>query len=55
MIPPELDYKWVELFANIIKNRLNEYLKDEIVEEQCGIRKGRSFTDAIFTVQQIME
>jgi len=44
-----------KLFANIIKNRLNEYLKDEIVEEQCGFRKGHSCTDAIFTVQQIME
>ena len=26
-----------------------------MLEEQCGFRKGRSFTDAIFTVQQIME
>jgi len=26
-----------------------------MVEEQCGFRKGRSFTDAIYTVQQIME
>jgi len=25
-----------------------------MVEEQCGFRKGRSYTDAIFTVQQIM-
>ena len=44
-----------KLFANIIKNRLNEYLEEEMVEEQCGFRKGRSCTDAIFTVQQIME
>ena len=44
-----------KLFANIIKNRLNEYLEDEMVEEQCGFRKGRSCTDAIFTVQQIIE
>ena len=29
-------------------------LEDEIVEEECGFRKGRSRTDAIFTVQQIM-
>ena len=27
----------------------------EMVEEQCGFRKGRSCTDAIFTVQQTME
>jgi hypothetical protein len=26
-----------------------------MIEEQCGFRKGRSFTDAIFTVQQIIE
>ena len=44
-----------KLFANMIKNRLNEYLEEEMVEEQCGFRKGRSCTDAIFTVQQIME
>ena len=44
-----------KLCANIIKNRLHEYLEDEMVEEQCGFRKGRSCTDAIFTVQQIME
>ena len=44
-----------KLFANIIKNRLNEYLEDKMVEEQCGFRKGRSCTDAIFTVQHIME
>ena len=24
-------------------------------EEQCGFRKGRSCTDAVFTVQQIIE
>ena len=36
-------------------DRLNEYLEDEIVEDQCGFRKGRSCTDAIFTVQQLME
>jgi hypothetical protein len=44
-----------KLFANIIKNRPNEHLEDEMVEEQCGFRKGRSCTDAIFTVQQIIE
>jgi len=44
-----------KLFANIIRNRLNEHLEDEMVEEQCGFRKGRSCIDAVFTVQQIME
>jgi len=44
-----------KLFANIIRNKLNEYLGDEMIEEQRGFRKGRSRTDAIFTVQQIIE
>ena len=44
-----------KLFSNIIKNRLNGHLEDEMVEEQCGFRKGRSCIDAIFTVQQKIE
>ena len=44
-----------KLFVNIIKNRLNEHVEDKMVEEQCGFRKGRSYTDAIFTVRQIIE
>jgi len=44
-----------KLVVNIIKNRLNEYLEEELVEEQRCFRKGRSYTDAIFTAQQIME
>ena len=31
-----------KLFANVIKIRLNEHLEDEMVEGQCGFRKGRS-------------
>jgi len=30
-------------------------MEDEMVDAQCGFRKGRSCIDAIFTVQQIME
>ena len=37
------------------KNRLNEHVEEEMVEEQCGFRKGRSCTEAIFMVQQIIE
>jgi len=44
-----------KLFANIIKNRLNEHVEEEMVEEQCGFREGRSCTYAIFTMQQIIE
>jgi hypothetical protein len=44
-----------KLFTNIIRNKLNEYFGDEMIEEQCGFRKGHSCTGAIFTVQQIIE
>jgi hypothetical protein len=44
-----------KLFANIIKNRLNKHLENEMEEEQCGFRKERNCTDAIFTMQQIIE
>ena len=44
-----------KLFANVIKNRLNEHLEEEMLEEQCGFRKGRSCNHAIFTMQQVME
>jgi len=30
-------------------------MEDEMAEEQCGFRKGRSCTGAIFTVQQIID
>jgi len=30
-------------------------MEDEMAQEPCGFRKGHSCTDAIFTVQQIME
>jgi hypothetical protein len=30
-------------------------MEDEMVEEQCCFRKGRICTDAIFTVQKIIE
>jgi len=43
-----------KLFANI-KNRLNKHLEDEMVEEQCGFRKGRNYTNAIVTAQHIIE
>jgi hypothetical protein len=30
-------------------------MEDEMVEEQCGFKKGCSFTDTIFMVQQIIK
>jgi hypothetical protein len=44
-----------KLFANITKNRLNKHLENEMEEELCGFRKGHSCTNAIFTIQQIIE
>jgi len=44
-----------KLFANLIKNGLNEQVEDEMVEEQCGFRKGCICTYTIFTVQQLIE
>ena len=35
--------------------KLNGHLEEEMVEKECGFTKGRSCTDAIFTVQQIIE
>src|SRR5215470_7191404 len=31
-----------KLFTNIMKNKLNAHLEEEMEEEQCGFRKGRS-------------
>ena len=42
-----------KLFANIIKNKLNAHLEEEIAQEQRGFRKGCSCVYAIFTVQHI--
>jgi hypothetical protein len=44
-----------KLYSNILKNKLNKYSELFLEEEQCGFRKGRSTTDAIFTLQQILE
>jgi sorting nexin-29 len=40
-----------KLFAIIIRDKLNEHLEDEMLEEQCGFRKGRSGTDGRGTVR----
>jgi hypothetical protein len=44
-----------QLYANILKNKLKRYSESVLEKEQCGFRRGRSTTDAIFTVQQILE
>ncbi len=41
--------------ARVLQKRLHELGTDELRELQCGFRKGRSFTDMIFTVRQLVE
>ncbi len=41
--------------ARVLQKRLQELAEDELPELQCGFRKGRSFTDMIFTVRQLVE
>ena len=36
------------------KIRINEYLEDHMVEEQCGFRKGRGCVDVIFRAKRIL-
>ena len=39
----------------VTRIRLQELAEDVLPESQCGFRKGRSCTDMIFTVRQIIE
>ena len=34
-----MDNKIPDYLLNIIKNRLNEHVEEEMVEEQCGFRR----------------
>lgn len=44
-----------KLYARMINNRLKITSEHTLGEEQMGLRKGRSTTDAIFTIRQIIE
>jgi hypothetical protein len=44
-----------QLYANILKNKLNRHSESILEEEQCGIRRGRSTMEAIFTLRQILK
>ena len=41
--------------ARILQERLQKLAMDELPESQCGFRKGRSYTDMIFVVRQLIE
>jgi hypothetical protein len=44
-----------ELYANILKNKLDDYTEDCLEEEQCGFRKQRGCMNAVFILQQVTE
>ena len=44
-----------KVMARILQARLQELAEEVLPEAQCGFRKGRSCSDMIFTVRQIIE
>jgi sorting nexin-29 len=44
-----------KIYTNIIKMRLEIYLESMIGEYQAGFRRGRSTTDQLFAVKQLLE
>ena len=44
-----------KVVARVLQERLQKVAEDELPESQCGFRKGRSCTDMIFTVRQLVE
>ena len=44
-----------KVVARVIQERLQRPAEQELPESQCGFRKGRSCSDMIFTVGQLME
>lgn len=44
-----------KIYAKIITRRLNVINEHILREEQCGFRKGRSCSDAIFTIEQLIQ
>jgi hypothetical protein len=44
-----------KIYANIIKNKLYEYYKGKLGEEQNGFQRGRSCSDSYFSLKLIIE
>jgi hypothetical protein len=44
-----------KLCTAIVKVKLQPNAEEILTEEQCGFHKGRSCTDTVFTLKQIME
>ena len=44
-----------KLVARVLQERLQKVAEQELLESQCGFCKGRSYSDMIFTVRQLVE
>ena len=44
-----------KVVARVLQERLQKLAEDELLESQCGFREGRSCTDMIFTIRQLVE
>ena len=44
-----------KVMATILQERLQLLAEDELLESQCGFRKGRGCLDMTFTLQQLVE
>ena len=44
-----------KVVARILQERLQRLAEDELLESQCGFRKGKGCMDMIFTIHQLVE
>ena len=44
-----------KVVARVLQERLQKLAEDELPESQCGFGEGRSCTDMIFTIRQLVE
>ncbi len=44
-----------KIVARIIQGRLQKLAERDILESQCGFRKGRGCTDMVFTIRKLTE
>jgi sorting nexin-29 len=44
-----------KIYVSILKAKLQPTAENILIKEECGFRKGRSCTNAVFTIKQIIE
>ena len=44
-----------KVVARVIQGRLQKLAEKDLPESQCGFRRGRGFTDMVFTIRQLTE